>query len=72
MRSRFRTSERWRCRKEPLRIPICRELMLTDEVRVRAKSLVDGTRTSPTCSATSPPGRRWRAWSRWHLFSPIG
>ncbi|MBK9434041.1 MAG: transcription-repair coupling factor [Actinobacteria bacterium] len=28
-------------RKEPLRIPICRELMLTDEVRVRAKSLVD-------------------------------
>jgi transcription-repair coupling factor (superfamily II helicase) len=28
-------------REEPLRIPICRELMLTDEVRVRAKALVE-------------------------------
>ncbi len=28
-------------REQPLRIPICRELMLTDEVRVRAKALVD-------------------------------
>ncbi len=28
-------------REKPLRIPVCRELMLTDEVRVRAKALVD-------------------------------
>ena len=50
--------------------PPCRELLLTPEVRARAKELAGKHPGRPRCSASSPTGSRSRAWSRSPRCSP--
>ena len=46
--------------------PPCRELLLTDDVRERARAIwPSGIPSWPRCSTSSPTASRSRAWSRW-------
>ena len=44
--------------------PACRELLLTDDVRARARELARSTRSWSRCWTSWPRGSRSRAWSR--------